>query len=147
MKRILLVDDKPEILQILEIILTMNGHKVQTAASSKEAREILQRDCFHLVVTDFDMPGMKGDELAQLVKGRWPGTPVVMLSGSAGILRASGRALPGVDALLSKPFKLAEFHQEVARLLEEGPRCPDCPDEESLPAQVQEAPVLKKSSG
>ena len=93
MKRILLVDDEPGILQALRIILTGKGYEVETAWSTKEAWGILDQDNFDLVVTDFNMPGMKGDELARLIKERWPKFPVVMLSGSVEILRASGRAL------------------------------------------------------
>jgi DNA-binding NtrC family response regulator len=120
MKRILLVDDEPGILQALRIILTGKGYEVETAWSTKEAWGILDQDNFDLVVTDFNMPGMKGDELARLIKERWPKFPVVMLSGSVEILRASGRALPGVDALIGKPFNMIEFCGEIARLLEEA---------------------------
>jgi DNA-binding response OmpR family regulator len=63
---------------------------------------------------------MKGDKLARLLKGRWSGTPVMMLSASAEILLDSGRALPGVNALIGKPFNVTEFRREIARLLEEG---------------------------
>lgn len=119
MKRILLVDDEPGILQALRIILTADEYEVETAWSSKEAWGILNQNGFDLVVTDFNMTGMKGDELAQLIKERWPETAVVILSGSAEILRASGRALPGVDALMSKPFNVTEFRRQIALLLEE----------------------------
>src|SRR5215471_14701676 len=104
MKRILLVDDEPAILQTLRIVLTTDSYAVDTAWSSKEAWALLNQVGFDLVVTDFNMPGMKGDELARLIKGRWPEMPVVILTGSAEILRASGTALPGVDALIGKPL-------------------------------------------
>ena len=120
MKRILLVDDEPAMLQTLRIILTSDGYEVETAWSSKEALGIVNQERFDLVITDFNMPEMKGDELALLIKEQWPGTPVVMLSGSAEILRASGRALPGVDVLIGKPFKIAELCREIAQLLEES---------------------------
>jgi DNA-binding NtrC family response regulator len=119
MKRILLVDDEPGILQTLRIILTADKYAVQTARNSKEAWGVLNRHGFDLVVTDFNMPGTKGDELARLIKQRWPKTAVVVLSGSAEILRHSGRALPGVDALIGKPFNLTGFRREIARLLQE----------------------------
>jgi two-component system, cell cycle sensor histidine kinase and response regulator CckA len=117
MKRILLVDDESGILQSLRIILAADGYVVQTAWSSKEALGIIKNDRFDLVVTDFNMPGIKGDELALLIKEQWPGTPVVMLSGSADILRDSGRALPGVDILMGKPFDTTEFRSAIVRLL------------------------------
>lgn len=123
MKRILLVDDEPGILQTLRIILTADGYEIETAWSSKEAWGLLNHESFDLVVTDFNMAGMKGDELARLIKEQSPDTAVVMLSGSAEILQASGRALPGVDALISKPFNTTEFRREIARLLSKEDLC------------------------
>lgn len=117
MKRILLVDDEPAILQTLRILLASAGYTVETAWSSKEAWDLLNQSGFDLVVTDFNMPGMKGDELAARIKDHWPEMPVILLTASAEILRASGRALPGVDVLLGKPFDLTEFRREIARLL------------------------------
>jgi DNA-binding response OmpR family regulator len=116
-KRILLVDDESGILQTLRIILTADGYVVETAWSSKEALGIVKNERFDLVVTDFNMPGMKGDELALHIKEHWPGTPVVMLSGSAEILRDCGRELSGVDILIDKPFNTTEFRREIVRLL------------------------------
>ena len=120
LKRILLVDDEPAILQTLRMILTTDGYAVETAWSSKEALDLVKNEPFDLVVTDFNMPGMKGDELALLIKERWPETPVVMVTGSAEILRSTGRALPGVDVLIGKPFNLAGFRSEIAQLIAEA---------------------------
>ena len=143
MKRILLVDDEPGVLQALRIILTAEGYHVETAWSSKEAWELLNRDGFDLVVTDFNMPRMKGDELARLIKERWPDLPVVMLSGSAEILRASGRVMPGVDVLIGKPFHLVELRQAIARLLEESSQSPDSGVEEPWSIQERSEPAVK----
>ena len=119
-KRILLVDDEPEILQTLRIILAAEGYSVETAWSSKEALALATLERFDLVVTDFNMPEMKGDELALRIKEQRPATPVVMLTGSAEILRSSGRKLPGVDLLMGKPFNLAELRTEIAQLIVEA---------------------------
>ena len=117
MKRILLVDDEPAVLQSLRILLTSDGYEVETAWSSKEAWDMVNQDNFDLVVTDFNLPGMKGDELAARIKEHWPEIPVMMLTASAETLRASGRALPGVDVLMGMPFDLIEFRRELAGLL------------------------------
>ena len=55
MKRILLVDDEPAMLQTLRIILTSAGHEVDTAWSSKEAMDLVNQERFDLVVTDFNL--------------------------------------------------------------------------------------------
>ena len=117
MKRILLVDDELTILQVLRTILTSDGHSVETAWSSPEALREVERQHFDLVITDFNLSDMKGDELAVRIKEKRPGTPVLMLTGSADILKASGRSMPGVDVLMSKPWNLAELRHEVAGLL------------------------------
>lgn len=118
LKRILLIDDEPGILQLLRTILTDEGYSVETAWTSKEALERASSERFDLVVTDFNMPEMKGDELALNLKSRWPGLPVVMLTGSAGVLRALGRVMPGVDLLVDKPFNVIQFCEHLAMLLD-----------------------------
>ena len=72
---------------------------------------------FDLVITDFTMPGMKGDALAVQIKARRPGLPVIMLTAYAESIRASKNPLPGVDALINKPFDLADFRGAVAQAL------------------------------
>jgi CheY-like chemotaxis protein len=135
MKRTLIVDDQPDILEALRLILESDGYEVQSAQSGKCAWDRLCREGFDLMVTDFDMPEMKGDELARRTKERWPKTPVLMLSGSAETLRGSDRKLHGVDALVSKPFLLEEFRDQVARLIERGPRTPDESAEQAFPIE------------
>ncbi len=147
MKQILLVDDEPAILQTLRIILTAEGYGVETAWSSKEAWDLMNLRASDLVVTDFNMPGMKGDELAVLIKDRWPEIPVVMLTASAEIMRASGRALPGVDTLLGKPFDLKEFRDEIARLLERTAAAPDLAGEETASDDLQGEEVFADAVG
>ena len=142
MKRILLVDDEPAILQTLRIILASEGYEVEAAWSSKEAWDLLNQHDFDLVVTDFNMPGMKGDELAFRIKESWPAIPVVLLTASAEIMQASGRALPGVEVLLGKPFDLTEFRHEIARLLVKQAVPATTAREETWSDQPQGEPVL-----
>jgi DNA-binding response OmpR family regulator len=52
------------------------------------------------------------------IKARWPRKPVIMLTAFAENIRASGNPLPGVDALLSKPFDLTVFRAVVVATLE-----------------------------
>jgi DNA-binding response OmpR family regulator len=115
--RVLVVDDEPSICHSVRMILIYAGYEVNTAWSSKEALAILENEPHDLVVTDFNMPGMKGDELSEVIKTRWPETAVVMLTASAVNLRAAAVPLPFVDALLAKPFGIAELGTTVRQLL------------------------------
>ena len=70
---------------------------------------------FDLVITDFEMPVMKGDELAAAIKARAPNQPVVMITAYAEMLQASGNPLTGVDCIISKPFLLENLREAIAK--------------------------------
>lgn len=112
-----MVDDEPSVCHSVRMILMYAGYEVNTAWSSKEALAVLENEPHDLVVTDFNMPGMKGDELSEAIKTRWPKTLVIMLTASAVNLRAANTPLPFVDALLSKPFEIVELRATAQRLL------------------------------
>lgn len=111
-----MVDDEPFVCDAVKMMLAFDGHEVQTANSGKEALELFDRDKFDLVITDFSMPMMKGDELATAIKSRVPGQPVVMITAYAEMLQSSGTPLSGVDFMISKPFLLDDLRAAVARV-------------------------------
>ena len=95
------------------MMLQFDGHQVVTAASGREALEILDREKFDVVITDFAMPGMKGDELAAAIKARNPAQPVVMITAYAEMLP---KPLPGVDFVVSKPFLLENLREAIIKV-------------------------------
>src|SRR6266704_116212 len=114
-KRILVVDDEPFVCDAVKMMLNFDGHTVETAHNAKEALAIFEEGKFDLVITDFAMPAMKGDELAAAIKARAPKQPVVMITAYAEMLQASGNPLPGVDFVISKPFLLENLREAIAR--------------------------------
>jgi CheY-like chemotaxis protein len=116
-KKILVVDDEPFVCDAVKMMLTFDGHDVATANDAKEALAVFEKGKFDLVITDFAMPGMKGDELAAAIKARAPGQPVVMITAYAEMLQSSGKQLPGVDFLVSKPFLLEHLRAAIATVL------------------------------
>ena len=116
-KKILVVDDEPFVCDAVKMMLTFDGHEVRTANSGKEALGILAKERFDLVITDFAMPVMKGDELAAAVKVLNPGQPVIMITAYAEMLQSSGNPLSGVDRLISKPFLLGDLREAIAQVL------------------------------
>jgi CheY-like chemotaxis protein len=105
-RRILVVDDEPSFCEFVEMMLGLDGHAVKTVASGEEALACAERTPFDLVITDYSMPQMKGDELAQRIKRMNPALAVVMVTGYAEMLESSGTPLPGISRLLNKPFQL-----------------------------------------
>src|SRR6185312_7954374 len=118
-KRILVVDDEPFVCDAVKMMLAFDGHDVVTANDAKEALETFDKDKFDLVITDFAMPGMKGDELAAAIKAKSPHQPVVMITAYAEMLQSSGKKLNGVDFLISKPFLLEHLREAIATVLPE----------------------------
>jgi CheY-like chemotaxis protein len=115
-RRILVVDDEPLVCDAVKMMLDFDGHRVETASSGKEALAIMEKGQFDLVITDFEMPVMKGDELAAAIKARSPNQPVVMITAYAEMLQASGNRLTGVDLVLSKPFLLENLREAIAKV-------------------------------
>jgi CheY-like chemotaxis protein len=117
-KRILLADDQQEVRELTRMMLDMDEHVVTEAANGREALDLFAPDRFDLVITDYLMPVMKGDELARSIKRLAPSEPILMITGSAGEL---GGMQMSVDAVLNKPFRFEELRQAVAQLLRPVP--------------------------
>ncbi len=111
--RILAVDDDALVLANTATMLQELGHAVVEAASGTEALALLRDGKLDLLVTDFAMPGMTGEELAKLVQVNYPGLPILMVSGYADLA-------PGVasDTLrLAKPFNEEALAAAIAQVI------------------------------
>lgn len=129
-KRILVVDDERAVRETLRVVLRFEGHTVVEAANGKEACLLYTPGDFDLVITDYNMPEMKGDELARTIKCLVPSQPILMLTAHAA--EACGQENP-VDAVLEKPFSLGALRQMIAML----------PKGEADPAKAPEKPPVK----
>lgn len=112
-----MVDDEPAVANVMEMMLRFEGHEVQTVTGGREALALLEQNQFDFIITDYAMPEMKGDELAAIIKQRWPKQPVIMLTAHAEMLKGSGLAMSGIDALINKPFLLDDLRTAMARSL------------------------------
>lgn len=95
LKRILVVDDDDAVLSLLTDIFSREGYVVRKASSAVQAIASFD-ESVHLVVSDLDMPGINGVELAGLLKSRFP-IPVVAVTG------LKIEKPPVFDAILHKP--------------------------------------------
>ena len=114
---ILVVDDQPDFLVVLERYLTRGGLEVETALSGDAALEKFRGRTFDLVITDKAMPGMGGEELARTLKAMAPQTRVILLTGySISDDLAAGRA-PGIDLAVLKPLTLAALRAAIGKVM------------------------------
>ena len=75
-----MVDDEPLVFESVAMLLAYDGHDVETAGSGEEALSKQSSAQFDVVITDFAMPGMKGDQLSAMLKQRAPSLPVILLT-------------------------------------------------------------------
>ena len=116
--RILIVEDQPEVLELMVLALTRAGCEVVAAADGKEGMRRAEDGAFDLISTDLDMPELDGFELCSRLKQN-PAlrhTPIVIVSGRTGDddLRR-GRELGAAD-FITKPFDLASFTARILAL-------------------------------
>jgi len=108
---ILLVDDAPESRILAKWFFSTFGYTVHSAASAEEALACFDPALHSLVLTDNCMPGMNGAEMALIIKGKSPSTPIVMFSGNP----PSNPA--GVDVVIQKPQHLLSVKETMDALL------------------------------
>ncbi len=105
--RCLVVDDDPQVRQMISDILTNAGHGVVMAVDGADGVDKFKNDSsFDVVVTDLAMPKLNGLQLARLCKTLRPSVPVVMLTGWGVLLTEDELAEHGVDDVLSKPVRM-----------------------------------------
>jgi response regulator RpfG family c-di-GMP phosphodiesterase len=114
--RVLLVDDNASVLRFLASAFSSNGCQVTTAGTAEQALEQLSDDPFHLVVSDIKMPGLSGLDLLRAVKGKQPGTPVVLITGVPSVNSAVFGLRHGAYDYLPKPFSVTEVKELIRRL-------------------------------
>ncbi len=110
-KSILLVDDEKSVREAYNMLLSLDGHSVTEAENGVEGLNCFSASKFDLVITDFEMPKMKGDEFAAKVKKLSPKQPILMITAYSVSREVQ------VDAVLNKPFTLDELRQAISRAI------------------------------
>ena len=113
-KRILLVDDEPSVRGSFRMMLVIDDHIVTEANNGAEALDLFTKGQFDLVTTDFEMPVMKGNELAVRIKKLAPKQPILMITAYG---KELGESVNPVDSILNKPFTLNNLRGAIAKLL------------------------------
>lgn len=118
-RRILVVDDQREILELTASVLAGAGYCAETSASGHEALQKLSEESFDLVLLDIDMPGMDGWETLRLLRADEELTELrVAMFSVKGELRDKVHSLQeGASGYITKPFVVDELLARVERIL------------------------------
>jgi CheY-like chemotaxis protein len=108
--RILIVEDHPDLRELLASLLTAEGHEVVSARDGAEALRIFtEGGDFDYVVTDYQMPRMNGVVLIVNIRRAKPGQNVVLVSGDPPTLPDHIREATGEFPVLRKPYRNADL--------------------------------------
>ena len=149
MKQLLLVEDDPEIIQLLDLHLNAPLYQLQTCQHGREAMAIMEQSPAHLLILDVMLPDMNGLELCKQIRRKDATRPILMLTS---LSEESDKVLAlelGADDYLTKPFGILELRARIKALLRRSEQQPA-----EQPATVQEIcikelaidPVKKKAA-
>jgi CheY-like chemotaxis protein len=113
-KRILLVEDERWVRECIKRLLALDAHQITEAGNGVEAIALFAEGEFDVVITDYDMPMMTGDLLMDNIRSRAPFQPILLITACA---ERFTNQESSADAILSKPFGIAELRQTLAALL------------------------------
>lgn len=119
-KRVLVVDDEPNIVLSLEFLMRRAGFEVTVARSGGEVLKALEGPPPDLMLLDVMMPEFDGYEVCERIRARpeWRATKIIMLTARGREAeRERGLAL-GADAYVTKPFSTRELVEQVKRMLD-----------------------------
>lgn len=120
---ILVVDDSYAVCELIEILLCRVGYRVLTAMSGRDALEIARgTPAIHLLLSNIEMPGLRGDEVAAEFATIHPSAAIVFLTS----FERSFQVAQPFEILL-KPFTVAELRDSVRHALSTRPRHTDTP--------------------
>ncbi len=117
MAKILIVDDDQELCNAVQTFLSLQGHTAETAATGEDAMQLLKNYQYDVIVLDWGLPGMDGDELCRVYRARGGMTPIMFLTGRNNISFLETGFNSGADDYMVKPFDIREVSARIKALL------------------------------
>jgi CheY-like chemotaxis protein len=117
-RRVLVVDDAPDVTEMIATLIRFAGYDVTTALSATEAFDAARGDHFDAVVSDIGMPGMNGYQLAEALRAlpEYARTPLVAVTGFTMYDDRERARLSGFNDFLSKPINPSDLLDILKRL-------------------------------
>lgn len=116
---ILVVDDEPQVCEVLADSLASHSHQVRTATDGLDAVEKMKRETFNIVITDMDMPKMDGMQLIEYIVNNRPDTDIIAITGHIMKYKYTDVVSAGAADFITKPFTLNELEAKLNRIVRE----------------------------
>ena len=118
MSTILIVEDEPKMLRLLELNLNQDGHSTRSASDAEAGLKALRQERIDLVLTDLKLPGMNGLEFLQVVKQTNASIPVVVMTAYGTVETAVEAMKAGATDYVLKPFSMEEIKLVIRKELD-----------------------------
>jgi DNA-binding response OmpR family regulator len=114
-RSILIVEDEPDVRDVLTEILTLFGYQVTEAADGPHALRQISDNDFDLIITDLGLPGMDGAELSRKIRQKSIETPIIVVTGVE--LEKSQADFRHISncCFIQKPFKIDELRKKITK--------------------------------
>jgi len=125
--RVFVVEDDPQVSQVICALIRRAGHDVETMADGLSAWRHLETEWqrYGLFLFDVNMPGITGIELARRLRGAGSATPLIVMSGRLSTVELDAITKARVDRILPKPFAMDELLSTVRECLSTSSRAPN----------------------
>jgi len=107
--RILVVDDEPEVLEVMVDMLEQEGYSTRSTSDSREASQLLEETPFDVIVSDIVMPHLSGLQLLEIARRQNPDVQVVLVTGYATNELAREALERGASGFIEKPFRIEQL--------------------------------------
>ncbi|MDD5020113.1 MAG: response regulator [Candidatus Omnitrophica bacterium] len=136
--RIIIIDDDPDIRDVLNLTLTEEGYEVLEAENGLEGVDLIKNKAPNLVIVDYNMPKMTGPELCAIIKKDilLSHLPIIMLTGKSDVSDKVSGINAGADDYLVKPFEPRELMARIKMILRRTERDLDANPLTRLPGNV-----------
>ena len=145
----LIIDDEPDIRELLEITLIRMGINTRSAASVTEAKQKLSEQTFQLCLTDMNLPDGNGIDLVAYMQQHYPQTPVAMITAYGNVETAISALKAGAFDFISKPVDLTHLRNLVGTALklsdtQAGPNISELESDSLILGKTDEIKQLNK---
>ncbi len=112
-KKILVVDDEPQVADTIRMVLALSGHTIDLADSADRALALYEPGKYDLVISDYSLGNMNGLAMARAIKQRCATQPIILITAYAESMAMQKDMLTDIDYMLGKPFALNQLQEAL----------------------------------